>query len=183
VVNFAALGLRQRDGVSCGPAVAVVAGALLDPDYGADLTDPAWFDREQARVHGAANRIWPRALGTTPLGMARTISGHGARHSVRYGWRPLRPGSVRADDMADVLRAVTAGWPVAMLIGNVIPRHWVLIVECDGDALRCFEPSSGEVVAVAAAAVRQAGLSGLGFSRTFAFVLPRYRVTEPNSNI
>ena len=25
--------LRQRDGVSCGPTVAVVAGALLDPDY------------------------------------------------------------------------------------------------------------------------------------------------------
>jgi hypothetical protein len=178
-VKLADLRLRQRDGVSCGPAAAIVAGAVLDPDYGADLTDPTWFAREQGRVHAAANRVWPRALGTTPRGMASVISPHSVRHGVRYGWRLLR----RGDALADVRRAAAAGWPVAMLIGNVIPRHWVLIVECDGQTLRCYEPSSGDVPAVATAAVRDAELSVLGFPRAFAFVLPRYRASECPSNI
>ena len=173
-VKLAALGLQQRDGVSCGPAVAVVAGALLDPDYGADLTDRAWFDGEQGRVHAAANRVWPRALGITPWGMAGTISGHSAGYHVRYGWRLPR----RRDALADVKRAVAAGWPVAMLIGNAIPRHWVLIVDRRGETLHCYEPSSGEVVPVPEAAVRVGRLTALGFPRVFAFVLPR-RATAP----
>jgi hypothetical protein len=177
-VKLATLHLRQRDGVSCGPAVAVVAGALLDPGY-AGLTDPAWFDAEQGRVHAAANRIWPRALGTTPWGMARTITAHSARYGVRYGWRLLR----RRDALADVERAVSARWPVAMLVGNAIPRHWVLIVEVEAETLRCYEPSSGEVRSVSKGAVRAARLTGLGFSRPFALVLPRYRLPEPQSNI
>ena len=67
-MKLAALRLRQRDGVTCGPTVAVVAGALLDPGHGADLSDPAWFAGEQARVHAEVNRVWPRRLGTTPIG-------------------------------------------------------------------------------------------------------------------
>lgn len=177
-MKLATLHLRQRDGVSCGPAVAVVAGALLDPAY-AGLTDPAWFHAEQGRVHAAANRIWPRVLGTTPWGMARTISAHSARHGVRYGWRLLR----RRDALCDVQRAVSARWPVAMLVGNAIPRHWVLIVEVEGDTLGCYEPSSGEVRSVSKGAVRAARLTGLGFGRPFALVLPRYRLPEPRSNI
>jgi hypothetical protein len=182
-VKLAGLRLQQRDGVSCGPAVAVVAGALLDPDYGADVANAAWFDREQARVHAAANRIWPRSLGTTPWGMAKTVSGHSGRYGVGYGWRVWRPG----DALADVDRAVRARWPVAMLIGNVIPRHWVLIIEggVEGgvETLRCYEPSSGGVLPVSKEAVRTAGLSPLGFPRAFAFVLPRYRLRGRESNI
>jgi uncharacterized protein YoaH (UPF0181 family) len=174
-VKLADLRLMQRDGVSCGPAVAVVAGALLDPGYAANVNDSTWFDGEQGRVHAAANRIWPRALGTTPWGMARTVSTHSARYRVRYGWRLLRPRDV----LADVERAVVAHWPVAMLVGNVIPRHWVLIVECHAGVLRCYEPSSGEVLAVSAASIRQARLTGLGFPRAFAFVLPRRRIPDP----
>ena len=48
-MKLAALRLRQRDGVTCGPTVAVVAGALLDPGHGDDLADPAWFADEQAQ--------------------------------------------------------------------------------------------------------------------------------------
>jgi hypothetical protein len=133
-VKLAAQHLVQRDAVSCGPAVAVVAGTLLDPAYRANLADAAWFDGEQGRIHAAANRIWPRSLGTTPWGMARTISEHSARYHVRYGWRLPR----RKDPLADVARAVRANWPVAMLIGSAIPRHWVLIVGCDGEMLHCY---------------------------------------------
>lgn len=157
--------LRQRDGVTCGPSVAVMAGALMDPHYrralqGADAQ--GWFHAEQGRVHRAANTVWPRTLGTTPAGMARALSAHG----TRYRWRPARRS------LSDVCTAVAAGWPVAMLIGAVIPRHWVLLTEIDRVSVRCYEPSSGQLVGVALDDVRAGRLTGLGFPRAFAFVLP-----------
>lgn len=176
-MKLAAMHLRQRDTVTCGPAVAVVAGALLDPTYRENLMGQgdlsngdagrAWFDGEQGRVHHQVNRVWPRKLGMTPMGVARAMSAHGA---VRYGWRPCWG---RRDAMTDVLAQVAAQRPVAMLIGRIIPRHWVLIVEGKGDVLRCYEPSSGEVRSVDLASVRGARLRGLGFPRAFAFVLSR----------
>jgi hypothetical protein len=176
-MKLAAMHLRQRDTVTCGPAVAVVAGALLDPAYRDKLTGKAdagrdWFDGEQGRVHHQVNRVWPRKLGTTPMGVARAMSAHSVGLGVRYRWR-LCWG--RRDAMADVLAEVAAQWPVAMLVGRMIPRHWVLIVEVKGDVLRCYEPSSGEVRSVEVAAVRGARLRGLGFPRAFAFVLPNRR--------
>jgi hypothetical protein len=162
--------LRQRDGVTCGPTVAVVAGALLDPGYGAALSDPAWFAGEQARVHAEVNRLWPRRLGTTPVGMARALSACGSAAGVRYRWR-LFGG--RRDRLSDVGRAVDEGRPVAMLIGRFIPRHWVLIIEAAERQWQCYEPSSGELRSVEVAAVRRSRLSGLGYPRPFAFVLPR----------
>lgn len=150
----------------------MVAGALLDPDYRARLSDPGWSDAEQGRVHAAANRLWPRALGTTPWGMAKVVSRRSARHRVRYGWRVARPG----DALVDVRRAVPAGWPVAMLIGNAIPRHWVLVVGCDEAGFDCFEPSSGEVRRVPVEAVARSRLRVLGFPRAFAFALPRSNI-------
>jgi hypothetical protein len=59
-----------------------------------------------------------------------------------------------------------------MLVGRVIPRHWVLIVDVVGDTVQCYEPSSGEVRAADVAALREARLTGLGYPRPFAFVLP-----------
>ena len=86
-MKLAALHLRQRDGVTCGPTVAVVAGALLDPGRQAKLSDPAWFAGEQARVHREVNRLWPRRLGTTPTGMARALTARSSPAGVRYRWR------------------------------------------------------------------------------------------------
>jgi hypothetical protein len=88
---------------------------------------------------------------------------------VHYRSRAAR-GS--GDRLTDIREAVLVGWPVAMLIGNVIPRHWVLLVDYDGGAFQCYEPSSGQVVAVTAADIRANRLSRLGFPRPFAFVLP-----------
>jgi hypothetical protein len=160
--------LRQRDGVTCGPSVAVMAGAMLDAEYGAALQAERaqqWFDAEQGRVHRAVNTVWPRALGTTPAGMVRAFNAHSA---VRYRWRPAR----RRDPLVDVCAALQQGWPVAMLIGSVIPRHWVLLTQVKGSTLRCYEPSSGRLVGVEAGDIRSGVLKGIGFPRPFAFVLP-----------
>ncbi|WP_454793730.1 hypothetical protein [Mycolicibacterium lutetiense] len=171
--KLAALRLRQRDGITCGPTVAVVAGAVLDHTYRAELLNPGghiWFAAEQGRIHTAVNRIWPRQLGTTPAGMARALSDHSAKRGVGYRWRRFRGAR---DGLSDVRCAVAEAWPVAMLIGKRgIPRHWVLIVDVDDDVLQCYEPSSGKVLPVDVAAVRGARLTGLGFPRPFVFVLP-----------
>jgi hypothetical protein len=170
-MKLAALRLRQRDGVTCGPTVAVVAGALLDPGYRAALLESdAHAVDEQARVHAEVNRVWPRRLGTTPRGMARALNAHTSASGVRYRWRRFRG---RRDTLSDVVSTVESGWPVAMLIGRVIPRHWVLIVDAAGPKWQCYEPSSGEVRPVDVNAIRSARLTGLGYPRPFAFVLPR----------
>src|ERR1700761_5375887 len=107
-MKLSALNLRQRDGVACGPTVAVVAGALLDQADGTHLSDQTWFADEQARVHAEVNRVWPRRLGTTPLGMARALTAHSLSSGVRYRWRLFRG---RRDGLSDVQRAVGAGRP------------------------------------------------------------------------
>jgi hypothetical protein len=172
-MKLAALNLRQRDGTTCGPSVAVVAGALLDPGYRVALSGPdsgqAWFADEQLRVHAEVNRAWPRRLGTTPTGMARALSAHSSSSGVRYRWR-LFGG--RRDTLSDVRRAVQGDWPVAMLIGRFIPRHWVLVVDTNWLQWQCYEPSSGEVCSIDVEAVRRSRLSVLGYPRPFAFVLP-----------
>jgi hypothetical protein len=172
-MKLSGLNLRQRDGVTCGPTVAVVAGALLGGD-GAELADPAWFAEEQARVHAKVNRFWPRRLGTTPVGMARALTARG----VWYRWRLFRG---RRDTLADVRRAVETGRPVAMLIGRIIPRHWVLVVEAGQRHWQCFEPSSGQVRRVETDAVRRSRLTGLGYPRPFAFVLPKVSTRSATS--
>lgn len=171
--KLAALRLRQRDGVTCGPTVAVVAGALLDHTYRAELLSPeghTWFAAEQGRIHAAVNRIWPRQLGITPAGMARALTDHSAKRGVAYRWRRFRG---TRDSLSDVRTAVAEGWPVAILIGERgIPRHWVLLVGEGPEVLECYEPSSGMVLPVEIEALRGARLTGLGFPRPFAFVLP-----------
>ncbi|WP_433210437.1 hypothetical protein ACQP00_47835 [Dactylosporangium sp. CS-047395] len=156
--------VRQTDGFTCGPTVAMVAAAALDPQYGATVTDPA---TEQHRIHAAANRLWPRKLGTTPWGVAAFISRHTAPLGVRYGWRLFR------GDLGPAIAAVECDWPVAMLIGKGVPRHWVLIVGHDGDDLHCFNPARGVVTTIPVADVRARRLEPLGFPRAFALVLPR----------
>lgn len=169
-MDLAALRLTQRDGVTCGPSVAVVASALLNPAYRRRLSGRAWFDDEQGRVHDAVNRIWPQRYGTTPMGVARAISERGG---VRYRWRLWWGGR---DRLTDVLAAVDAGRPVAMLVGRFVPRHWVLLVGRDRvrapGVVACYEPSSGQVRGVELEAVRTATLTGVGFPRPYAFVLP-----------
>src|SRR5260370_30175820 len=107
-MKLAALHLRQRDGVTCGPTVAVVAGALLDPGRQGELADPAWFADEQARVHSEVNRVWPRRLGTTPTGMARAFTARGSASGGRYRCRLFR---ARREMLCAVARRVAGGSP------------------------------------------------------------------------
>lgn len=168
--------LPQRDGVTCGPCTAIVGGALLDPSYAAPLSSGEnsaaareWFAAEQTAVHRSVNRVWPKRFGTTPGGVAAALSRHSSHLGVRYRWRLFRG---RRDSLADVRADVHAGWPVAMLVGRCVPRHWVLLVGVGERAFDCYEPSSGEVRSVSFTAVRARRLTGVGYPCPFAFVTP-----------
>ena len=172
-MKLADLRLRQRDGVTCGPSVAVMAGALLDPDRHAALAEPesgaALFAAEQLRVHADVNRIWPRRLGTTPWGMARALTAMGATAGVCYRWRLFRG---RRDKLAMWWRrsAPTGRWRCSSDGGFRGTGCWSS--RRPNDRLTCYEPSSGELRPVDVAAVRESRLSGLGYPRPFAFVVP-----------
>ncbi|GAA2615778.1 hypothetical protein GCM10010399_53430 [Dactylosporangium fulvum] len=156
-------GVRQTDGFTCGPTVAMVASANLDPAYAATIDDPA---AEQHRIHRAANRIWPRKLGTTPWGVAAVISSHAEALGTRYGWKLFR------QDLGDVVAAVESGWPVPLLVGRIVPRHWVLIVGHADGVFQCFNPSSGRIADVPIEALHDKRAQGVGFPRPYAVVLP-----------
>jgi len=134
---------RQVDGTTCGPTVAMVAAALLDPTY--QPSDP---DAEQRRIHAAVNLVWPRRLGTTPFAMVKFLAGHS---DVRYGWRGPRA-------RRNALDAADSGWPVPVLIGNVVPRHWVLLIGPGH-----YDPSPGEF---------REDRTRFSYPRVFGFVLP-----------
>lgn len=180
--------LDQVDGTTCGSAVLVALAAWADPAelerlergpgdgralFGAGFG--ARFDARQKQVHRETNRFWPQALGTTPWGAVRWLHDHvpaAGRHRVRL------VDDTSAADVGDVLAAVgtvlATGRPVPLLVGSLVPRHWVLALGADDDAWRVYEPSAGEVRAVELDAVRRHRLAQVvGFDRLHAVLLPR----------
>jgi hypothetical protein len=142
---------------------------MIDPAYASTLVaTPAALARETARIHLASNRVWPRRWGTTPWGVAAVISSHAAARGVRYGWRTFRG---RRDTLADVVAALDRGWPVALLIGRLVPRHWVLLTGHRASVFRVYNPASGRSRDVTADEMRR-GAVPLTFRRAFAVVLP-----------
>ena len=163
-LDFTKLKLRQRDGVTCGPSTAIVAAAMLDDSYAAHLEQAGWFEAEQQTLHRQLNTVWPRALGTTPFGMVTALNRHSG--DVRYRWTSRFDG---------VPAAVRQGWPVPMLLGRGIPRHWVLLVGVEGGRYRIYDPGHGDVLLATAAELR----GGLGFPQVFGYVVPA--VSAPGS--
>lgn len=161
-LDFTKLKLRQRDGVTCGPSAAIVGAAMLNSDYAAKLEQTGWFAAEQAQLHRQLNTVWPRALGTTPMGMVEALNGHSSK---RYHWRFAQGSGGQLDGIRN---AVTRGWPVPMLLGKIIPRHWVLLIGFESGRFRIYDPGVGDVLLATAAELR----GGLGFPQVFGYVVP-----------
>jgi hypothetical protein len=166
--------IDQVDGTTCGSAVLLVlqtsneALATIGPDGFQRRLDAA-----QQRIKRQSNQCWPRALGTTPWGMASWLR----RHAPALGRYRVR--LVDATDPMDVNRAgvsaaLKAGYQVPLLVGSAVPRHWVLAMRVEDDqAWLVYEPSSGEVRRVELAAIRQRRLAPLlWFDDLQAVLLP-----------
>jgi|SRR6478736_3905894 len=112
---------RQPDARTCGPSCVVVAEQLPEglpepwPDFGARVL----------AMHRRLNRVWPRALGTTPWAIAHELGGRVRRYRA-----------------AEVIGAVPR--PVPVYLGSRwLPRHVVLVLgERDGEPL-AYDPARG----------------------------------------
>ncbi|HVH22747.1 MAG TPA: hypothetical protein VNA11_09845 [Pseudonocardia sp.] len=189
--------LDQVDGTTCGSACLVVLSAWADPDETRRLDGEAgpggpadWvgqpaaggltigfgarFDARQLQVHRESTRFWPRALGTSPWGMVgwlrRNVPGAGP-----YRVRLVDDSSAAdlADAIAHTEAALAAGRPVPLLIGNFVPRHYVLALATGDGGWRVYEPSSGQVRLVTPDQLRgRATTELLGWPRWHAVLLP-----------
>ncbi|MGX7827397.1 hypothetical protein ACTG9Q_20160 [Actinokineospora sp. 24-640] len=167
--------VRQYEPTTCGTTCLIVARAEYDPRYALTLTTDAFetaFRSARAAVHRETNRLYPRFAGTSPRGMASWL----ARHlRVPHRWRLVDDTDPRDVSRAlrDVLAAVDAGDPVPVLVGSVVPRHYVLVVGHHDGSVLVFEPTAGRTVVVSDQAFLDGDLrAALGFAHLQAVVLP-----------
>jgi hypothetical protein len=167
--------VRQYEATTCGTTSLIVARAEHDPRYALTLTSgdfAAAFRDARATVHDETNRWYPQFAGTSPRGMAVWLSRH---VGVRHRWRLVDdrdPRSVSAA-LRRTLGAVDDGFAVPLLVGAVVPRHYVLAVGHHDGSVLVFEPTAGRTVAVPDSAFLSGGLrAALGFPHLQAVVVP-----------
>jgi hypothetical protein len=187
-VLFNGTKVQQLSETTCGSTSIVLARAMADPLYAFQLTtggDPKASDpggsafaqrlaAEEQRTHDATNTLWPQALGTTPWGMASGMNAHSGELGTQYTWRLVDDTSSRSVDpaLSDAVKAVDAGQPVPVLIGDSIPRHYVLMIGHDGNDLLFYNPS-GEVTRISEQDFRNGNTAALGFSHVQGVILPK----------
>jgi hypothetical protein len=190
--------LDQVDGTTCGSAVLIALAAWADPaemqhldgeeaataagsgvvagaQAGVAIGFGARYDARQKQVHRQSTRFWPQALGTTPWGMVgwlrRYVPGAGP-------YRVRLVDDMSTADVDDALAqagaALSGGRPVPLLVGPLVPRHYVLALGVLDDARwRVYEPTSGQIRALDLTLVRERRLGPvLGFDRLHAVLLP-----------
>ncbi|WP_306215972.1 hypothetical protein [Actinoplanes sp. RD1] len=173
--------ISQYDDTTCGPTTIVAARALVDPVYALWLTTAGRPDSaeergerqarrlrtEEQRVHDEADVLWPQVAGTPPWGVSELMSNDPAGLGARYRWFPALPL------LGGVLfrRAVVAaerGYPVPLLIGDAVPRHYVLLLGRD----TFYEPTRGAVVVLGDRELRRRDFGALGWPRLLGVALP-----------
>lgn len=167
--------VRQYEATTCGTTCLIVARAEHDPRYALALTSGDFaqaFRAARRSVHDETNRWYPRFAGTSPRGMAVWLTRHlGGKHR----WRLVDDRDPRDVSRAlrDVLAAVDDGRPAPVLVGAVVPRHYVLVVGHHDGSVLVFEPTAGRTVAVPDREFLVGGLAAaLGFPHLQAVVLP-----------
>ena len=146
--------VRQFEETTCGTTVLIVARAEADPLYALSMTGgddfAARFAAERDQVHDDTNAIWPKALGTTPMGMVDYLNDHADATGAHYDWHVVDDTDQRgiSATMRDVVGAVDGGHPVPLVVGDGIPRHYVLVVGHSGDDMLVYEPGGGATVRV-----------------------------------
>ena len=188
--------LRQRSPTTCGSASLLVARALHDPVYarwllaGVDdrtgaLSDEPVEERFASAEQTVKDRTdgllgptglqlpWPHALGTSPWGAAHEMTRiTGLPYRARY----VGPDSsaARAAGYDAVERTVAAGRTAPLFVGDgALPRHVVLAVGREDDALLLYEPASGNVVRLPRAQYVDGGFVIAGWGVPWAVVVPR----------
>ncbi|OLB74322.1 MAG: hypothetical protein AUI14_23845 [Actinobacteria bacterium 13_2_20CM_2_71_6] len=188
-MHFRGYLIRQYDDTSCGSTVIVVAHAMADPIFalqlttggtvGTDDTGEHFLDRlkaEEQRVHGATNLVWPQIIGTPPWGVRDQMNQASVGIGGRYQWTVIQDWVAGPTDavLRQALLAVGHGYPVPVLIGDAVPRHYVLLVNHTRAGALFYEPTGGAIVPVPEDALRRRDFSLLGFAHITGAIVPRW---------
>jgi hypothetical protein len=188
--------IDQYDATTCASMSVLAVRSMADPIFTLGLTtggpggsdSAAEVDRrlsaEQQRIHDESTHRalgpldYPQAIGTPPWGVADQLNRYATATGTRYGSRLVDSADAAQIDTAlsDVERAVDAGHPVPVLVGDAVPKHYVLVVGHEGGSLQVYEPTGGETVTVSETDFRTgspAFARALGFPHVQAVVVPR----------
>jgi hypothetical protein len=174
--------VQQPDDTSCGPMTIMMARAISDPYYSLYLTTGDSTDRadagaeqfqarltaEEHRIHAETNRFWPQRLGSTPLGISNELNRYAGALGTRYQAR-LADRSA----LADAADAAGNGQPVPVLIGDWIPRHYILLIGRAGSDLTYYEPGYATVGHLNEQDFVRGKINVIGFHHINAVVRPR----------
>ncbi|WP_300009044.1 hypothetical protein [Pseudonocardia sp.] len=171
--------IRRLDGPDGGgtddrAAVGGSYGIATAPAAGVSAGFGVRYDARQKQIHRESARFWPRALGTPPWGMVTWL-----RRNVPSAG-PYRVRLVDDADARDVSALIGAvgvalkvGRPVPLLVGTVVPRHYVMALGAHEDGWTVYEPTSGQVRVLDLDLLRRRALRQvLGFDRLHAALLP-----------
>jgi hypothetical protein len=188
VVSYQGSEVRQIDDTTCGSTSLLVARAMTDPLYDlylttGDSTDldaatPAQFQArvtaEEQRIHDATNVVWPKSFGTSPWGVRDELNRYAGATRTRYDTRlyvGISGGGINPA-LRDAITAVDSGQPVPVLIGDLLPHHYVLMVGHRGSEMLFYDPGYAEVVVASEQAFLRGDLSTLGYRHVMAVVTP-----------
>ncbi|MGW6196926.1 hypothetical protein ACWF0M_12335 [Kribbella sp. NPDC055110] len=177
--------VQQTDNTSCGSMTILMARAMTDPLYALYLTTGDSADRADAsadqfqarltaedhRIHDATNRFWPQWLGSTPAGVSAELNRHADALGTRYESR-LVTGTAGKSVLGDAVMAAGSGQPVPVLIGGLVPRHYILLIAREGSDLLFYEPGHATVDRVDAQNFLDGKIDIIGFHHIYAVVAP-----------
>jgi hypothetical protein len=190
--------IDQYDETTCGSTSILAVRSMADPLFTLDLTtggdpnDPtansanAFEQRlsaEEQRIHdqSTAGKLgpfdYPQSIGTPPWGVADQLNQYGGATGTHYGshWVDNTDDRDVGAALSNVEASVDSGQPVPVLIGDGVPRHYVLVVGHHGDALQIYEPTSGRTVTVSESDFRDgtpAFAQAVGYPNVQAVVTP-----------
>ena len=177
--------VEQTDDTTCGSMTVLMARAMTDPLYALYLTTGDSDDRadarpeqfqarltaEEHRIHAATNRFWPQRLGSTPGGVSSELNRHADALGGQYEPR-LSTGTGGKSALADAVEAAGSGQPVPVLIGDWIPKHYILLIGSDGADLLVYEPGYATVDRINKQSFLNGKIDVAGFHHVYAVVTP-----------
>jgi hypothetical protein len=183
LVTYHAALVRQVDNTTCGSTVILMARAIADPIYAFSLTSGGRGDRaaatagqfearlgaEEQRIHDATNTIWPKRFGTTPSGVAAELNRHAGALGTRYDAQLVGRGD---QVLRNAVTAARSGLPVPVLIGDWLPRHYVLLIGVDSRDLLFYEPDEATLIRVGVQDFLDGKAGPLGFPHVQAVITP-----------
>jgi hypothetical protein len=182
-VSYHFSSVQQTDNTTCGSMTILMARAITDPLYALYLTTGNSTDRadasadqfqarltaEEHRIHAATNRFWPQRLGSTPAGVTTELNRHADALGTRYESRSVTGGQ---SALRDAVKAADSAQPVPVLVGDWIPRHYILLIGREGGDLVFYEPSYATVDRVSVQNFLAGKIAVTGFHHIYAVVTP-----------